>query len=182
MISYLEGLCVHSQSRRVILDVNGVGYGLSVPDIDMPQQGSKAALWVHQVTSPDRIQLFGFASLERSDAFAVILKTAGAGPAAGLSVMSSLSMEDLRLISAGLMEIKGIKGVSKKVMKSLTEDLKGKLRPPEGDVPAPSDDYELAIKSLVSMGFSPEQSAKAVNAAQGDTAEELLAAALKGLA
>ncbi len=71
MISYLRGALLEKHPNQVIVDVQGVGYELTIPVTTfstLPEAGSEVRLRVHTHVREDAISLFGFADPSRKNA------------------------------------------------------------------------------------------------------------------
>ena len=63
MISLLRGKVAHKTLGKVVVDVNGVGYGVTVPlstYYRLPEAGSETELKIHTSMKDSSIELFGF--------------------------------------------------------------------------------------------------------------------------
>ena len=63
MIAYLIGTVAAVAEKKVVLDVNHVGFQLSVSDRDirsMPQVGEEVKIYTYMSVREDAISLFGF--------------------------------------------------------------------------------------------------------------------------
>ena len=63
MIAHLTGTILSKQPNAVVIDVNGVGYEVTIPVstfYELGDVGAQASLRVHTHVREDAIQLFGF--------------------------------------------------------------------------------------------------------------------------
>ena len=97
MISKLKGVIDTIFEQQVIIDVNGVGYGVFVPTktISKLSVGAPATLWIETVVREDAITLYGFFSQYEHEYFNLLTLVQGIGPKAGLSILSALSPEQI---------------------------------------------------------------------------------------
>ena len=129
MIEYLRGTLLYREGMKVILDVNGVGYGLDVPaTCVLPALGSPLDLWVYTRVKEDVLALYGFLSREMRLTFKILLDINGIGPKLALAILSCLSLSDLhRLIQEkdiGL--LCQVPGVGKKTAEKIFVELKSR--------------------------------------------------------
>ena len=145
----------------------------------------------------DDVSLFGFLSKEEKEAFELLIGVNGIGPKVGLSVLSTLSVYELKMavISEDVKTISKTPGLGPKGAKKLILELKDKLRFEELeedgvgveilDTSVDScDSVMFTIEGLVSLGYSKSEAAIAVNKvedAKDLTPEELLKKALKNI-
>lgn len=158
MIARLSGKLVTVDGDAVILDVQGVGYAVSVPArlaetlrVDQP-----LVLWVHTAVREDAITLYGFESLADRGAFELVIGVSGIGPKIGLSLLSALAVPDLARAIEGndLRALTAVSGVGRKTAERLVLELRGKLAwapavgGPTARPAAPDDPLALALAQL----------------------------------
>lgn len=94
MISFLNGIVKSLDNQRIILDVNGVGYSVTVPDEKFFSQGQKIELEIYYYFNQEHgPQLFGFTSHLERQVFSLILSCSGLGPKIGLSILVHMKPE-----------------------------------------------------------------------------------------
>ena len=74
MIARLTGTIVDKQTSSLLIDVQGVGYDVSVSlnsFFDTPEVGAEVTLHTHFVVREDAQQLFGFSKLRERTLFPV---------------------------------------------------------------------------------------------------------------
>ena len=132
MIGRIHGKLVEKHPPQIVVDVQGVGYELDVPMstfYQLPATGAEVSLFTHLVVREDAHQLFGFATEPERRAFRQLLRISGVGARTALSVLSGLSVADLRdAVSAqdgG--RLTKIPGIGKKTAERLLLELRDKL-------------------------------------------------------
>ena len=199
MISYIKGTLEDMSPGMVVVDNQGIGYQMMVPmrGEAFPKIGQEIKIYTHMHVREDDVSLFGFLSKEEKEAFELLIGVNGIGPKVGLSVMSTLSVYELKMavISEDVKTISKTPGLGPKGAKKLILELKDKLsfdELEEDGVGAEifdttsdsSDSVMITIEGLVSLGYSKSEAAIAVNKVEGaaDLApEELLKKALKNI-
>lgn len=145
MIGMLRGIVWDIDSEKIILDVNGIGYLLTVPsgcfkDI---RQGKEKVFYTHQLVREDDIALYGFNYRDEKDLFIMLLGVSGIGPKAALSILSTFSVKQVK--SAILREdfslLTEVPGIGGKTAKRLILELKEKIK-------------DVNFESVVSEGAS----------------------------
>ncbi|MDD2980383.1 MAG: Holliday junction branch migration protein RuvA [Hespellia sp.] len=197
MISYIKGELVDREADKVIVDVQGVGYGIFMPPNSMnmlPGIGDEVKLHTYLNVREDAMQLFGFLTRDDLSVFRLLIGVSGIGPKGGLSILSQLTTDELRfaVLAGDVKAISAAPGIGKKTAEKLIIELKDKLDIEEMIHPAsddaissnPSGNGEIqseAIQALVALGYGSTESAKAVRATgiQEGTVEEVLKEALK---
>ena len=176
MIAHLRGRILEKHPNRIIVEVNGVGYDVSVPlstFYDLGEPGGEIALRIHTHVREDALALYGFASLLEQDLFERLIGVSGIGPKLALAVLSGI--EPLELVQAiergDLARLTAIPGVGKKTSERIVLELKDRLpraRPAavavggESQAPALRDDL---LSALMNLGYHRPLAEKAVDAA-----------------
>lgn len=199
MISYIKGILEDISPGMVVVDNHGIGYQMMVPmrGESFPKIGQEIKIYTHMHVREDDVSLFGFLSKEEKEAFELLIGVNGIGPKVGLSVLSTLSVYELKMavISEDVKTISKTPGLGPKGAKKLILELKDKLsfeELEEDGVGAEifdtfadsSDSVMITIEGLVSLGYSKSEAAIAVNKvedAKDLTPEELLKKALKNI-
>ncbi len=199
MISYIKGILEDMSPGMVVVDNHGIGYQMMVPmrGESFPKIGQEIKIYTHMYVREDDVSLFGFLSKEEKEAFELLIGVNGIGPKVGLSVLSTLSVYELKMavISEDVKTISKTPGLGPKGAKKLILELKDKLSFEEleedgvgaeiFDTSADSSDsVMITIEGLVSLGYSKSEAAIAVNKvedAKDLTPEELLKKALKNI-
>lgn len=192
MISYIKGILEDMSPGMVVVDNHGIGYQMMVPmrGESFPKIGQEIKIYTHMHVREDDVSLFGFLSKEEKEAFELLIGVNGIGPKVGLSVLSTLSVYELKMavISEDVKTISKTPGLGPKGAKKLILELKDKLsfeELEEDGVGAEifdtsvdsSDSVMITIEGLVSLGYSKSEAAIAVNKvedAKDLTPEELL--------
>jgi Holliday junction DNA helicase RuvA len=182
MIASLRGILAEKQPNRVTLDVNGVGYDVTIPVSTfsaLPDTGSTATLRIHTHVREDALALFGFATAAEKALFEKLIGVSGIGPSLAIKVLSGLAAEQLiRSIRGGLVEhLVRIPGVGKKTAERMVLELKDKLDlvavgTSHTAAPiAPTDPLEAdVISALTNLGLAlplAEQALRKAKAAGG---------------
>ena len=198
MISYIRGELVSIEEEKVIVDVNGVGFGIFMPaqSINMlPAIDEEVKLHTYMNVREDAMQLFGFLTRDDLEVFKLVISVSGIGPKGGLSILSHLSPDELRfaVMAHDVKAISGAPGIGKKTAEKLIIELKDKLsiedvleRTVEKESVSVSNTSSLvqteAVQALVALGYGNTESLKAVKKVDSNadmSVEEILKQALK---
>jgi Holliday junction DNA helicase RuvA len=162
MIARITGQLVDREDDKLVVDVGGVGYLLSVPasvagELELD---SLVTLQVHTQVREDAIQLFGFTTRTQRRVFEQLLGVNGVGARIALAVLGTLSVAELAgaIAAEDLRTLQRVPGVGKRVAQRIVFDLAGKLEPefvpvvPGQTAPAakakPKDPLPLALAQL----------------------------------
>jgi Holliday junction DNA helicase RuvA len=131
MIARLKGTVEEKSKERVVVDVQGVGYGVHVPEtvfLRLPEQGGEVILQVHTHVREDHITLYGFLTKLEKDVFEILMTASGVGPKLALTILSALDAEALlQAVSQGNKALfNGISGVGKKTVEKLFVEIREK--------------------------------------------------------
>ncbi len=173
MIAFLKGHIEEKSEGKVLLDVQGVGYGVEVSSQtleSMEALGSEIKLLIyHHITDNDQ-RLFGFISLEEKALFEKLITVKGVGPKLGLTILSGLPANHLitAIASGDIATLSRVPGIGKKTAERISLELKEKLPAPSstggGTASSESNGQVMkeTIQALVALGFSERQSEQAV--------------------
>jgi len=173
MIATLSGMVAEKISDVVVLDVQGVGYGLLVTTEDYSRltQGERAKVYVYEHIREQAHDLFGFVTLDTKQLFELLLGVNGVGPKMALSVLSIGTASDVRaaIASGDLKMIQRANGVGKRVAERIVVDLKDKVGLEGVDLATTgllqSDrvlTQDEAVEALVMLGYSAQDAAAAL--------------------
>ena len=202
MISYLRGKYLdRTDEGNIIIDVNGIGFEVNVTAEVLGRiehnAGEETELYTYMQVKEDGMSLFGFTSLEEISVFKKIIGVSGIGPKGAMSILSTMSREQLILavIEENSDIIAKAPGIGKKTAAKLVLELKDKFKLEDAlssgasfkttDVVQAQNDSSIvkdAIAALVALGYSAAESTKAVRSVElteGMTVDMLLSMSLK---
>ncbi len=131
MISLLRGNIAKKELGSVIMDVQGVGYGVTVPlstFYRLPELGSEAQLIIHTHMKDSGIELFGFLTEEEKAVFNLLIGVSGVGPKLAIGILSNVDPgEFASAVASGELQRKKIPGIGPKLASRLQNELKDKV-------------------------------------------------------
>ena len=196
MFVSLQGKLAACTVLRAVVICGGVGYEVQIPVTTaerLGQVGSEVFLHTHQIFREDSQSLYGFATSEERDFFAMLIeKVSGIGPKMSLNLISRLSLGTLRqAIAAGdINMLASCPGVGKKTAERLILELRDKLTLGEIALPAGSAGKVIAasaandaVAALIALGTKAVDADKLIRAALAKvgpaaTADQLVKASL----
>ncbi len=195
MISFLKGALAGKSESGVIIDVGGVGYSVSMPASDIAKIGDigdKVTVYTHFHMSENAVGMFGFLTNEQIDYFNKLISISGIGPKAAISVLGTLSVQDLAfaIIAEDVKAITRAPGVGPKAAQRIILELKGKIDTQDA-VSVPDRGAAVAasavradtgaVNALIALGASPSEAQKTVMQidATGLTTEDVIKEALR---
>lgn len=204
MISYIRGELCDIEEQKAIVDVNGVGYGIYMPQQALsllPPMGQQVKIHTYLNIREDAMQLFGFLTKEDLNVFRLLIGVNGIGPKAGLNILSCLSADELRfaVLSGDAKAISATPGIGKKTAEKLILELKDKLNIEDmlehaahggdsedlasGTDTASNTMQAEAVQALTALGYGSAESLRAVKKSSPEcsSVEDILKEALKFL-
>ncbi len=190
MIASVRGTVLVRRPDAVVVECAGVGYRLAVSAQTLrrvPSVGEEALLHTHLVTRDDSMLLLGFASERERELFLLLTGVQGVGPKVALAVLSGGSAEELiGAIAAGdAARFQAVPGIGKRTAERVIVELREKVAGPGSDgggeivITRTDDPRALARQGLVGLGFAPAEADSMLEAATGETPEELIGCALR---
>jgi holliday junction DNA helicase RuvA len=196
MIALLRGEVALRRPDHVVILCDGVGYRALVSSQTLrqiPAVGAQTTLHTHLIVRDDALSLFGFASELERDLFLMLLSVQAVGPKVALAVLSGGEVRELiGAIAAGdAPRFQAVPGIGKRTAERVIVELREKVVPlgalaglgtgGEGSASevAPRDGRPLAREGLLGLGYSSAEAERLLERAEGSTAEELIAEALR---
>lgn len=139
MIGSLRGRLLDRAEQEVLVEVNGVGYRVSVAPatvVALGDIGDEVLVYVHHHVREDAQTLYGFASASERRCFEALLSAHGVGPALALAILSVHTPESLQrtLAEDDLGSLCLVPGVGKKTAARLLVELKSRLSAADVDL------------------------------------------------
>ncbi|MDO4517991.1 MAG: Holliday junction branch migration protein RuvA [Bacillota bacterium] len=201
MIGFLRGILAEKGDGHIIIDVNGVGYLVSVPGNNkayLKSEGDEVLVHTKMIVREDDMSLFGFSSKNELDAFNKLIGVNGVGPKAAIAILSSFTYEQLRqaIVYEDAKALQRANGIGKKSAERIVLELKDKFgsagADSEGEIGDSIEGQALtsaagakseAINALMALGYSRGEAMKALTGiSEKDlTTEEYIKRALKNL-
>ncbi len=198
MYAYLKGTVADKGLNELVLDVQGVGYLLSVSMTtlqDAPPAGESMKVYTYLSVREDAMELYGFSSREEKAMFLKLLSISGIGPKLALAILGSMPLRDLSLaiVTGDVTALSRAPGVGKKTAQRIALELKEKVS--EADfgsapthhtafTPVQEDAATEALAALQALGYTAAEAAKAISQVRGqsDKANDLVRLALRSMA
>lgn len=132
MIEYLSGKIFRKFLPQVIIDVNGVGYGVELTVTAfaaLPPEGATLDLWIFTRVKEDVLKLYGFLTHEDRKVFDILLNVNGVGPKIALAILSTLTVPQLKnaVESRDLEFLENVPGIGKRTAEKIMVELQSKV-------------------------------------------------------
>jgi holliday junction DNA helicase RuvA len=190
MIALVAGdVAVRRADHIVVETASGVGYRLAVSAETLrhvPAVGSPVTLHSHLIVRDDALQLYGFATEEERDLFLLLIGVQSVGPKVAQAVLSGGPPRELlaALAAGDAARFQAVPGIGKRTAERIIVELRekaGVVEPGDGPIVVrrSDDPRTIAREGLLELGYDAGEADGLLREAAGETAEELLAAALR---
>ena len=157
MIARLRGKLIEKEPARVVVDVNGVGYEVSIPLTTftaMPESGAEVSVDIYTHVREDVIALYGFSSRQERRVFERLISISGIGPRLAITILSGGSVEGLvgAIRRGDLARLTAIPGVGKKTAERIVIELRDKLKDMTEEALKPTVEVDV-ISALENLGY-----------------------------
>jgi Holliday junction DNA helicase RuvA len=188
MIGYLSGVIKSSKPTQVLLDVNGVGYvvSISINTFEKITNKDSVSLFIHTHVKEDSIALYGFYNESEKEMFEHLISVSGIGPKIALGVLSGITTEALKdaIEEGNISRIVSVPGIGRKTAERLVLELRTKVK----DVTAEESSSghhgvkQEAVAALTTLGYNTVTAEKTIrqilSSSPACTLEELIKKAL----
>ena len=195
MIAFVNGILAIKDSTQTIVNVNGVGYNVEIPEntkAHLPETGSDITFYTHYHCRENEVKLYGFASRDELKVFETALIVKGVGPSLALNIVSKISPAEFQraIREADHATLMRVPRLNKELAQLMIMKLKNTVKKirfdAKVDETSNQEHTEAGVKVLMGLGASESAAERAITDAQkilGPTAkrEELVRLALARL-
>jgi Holliday junction DNA helicase RuvA len=198
MIGLLRGEVAVRRADHVVLLCGGVGYRAAVSGETLrhvPAVGGQSTLHTHLIVRDDALTLYGFHSEQERDLFLMLLSVQAVGPKVALAVLSGGPPRELvaTLAAGDAARLQAVPGIGKRTAERIIVELREKVGV-VGDLADVLDTgasagaiaarrargpRALARAGLLELGYGDAEAAELLRDAEGESAELLIAHALR---
>ena len=157
MIEFLRGRLVVKKPSHIIIEVNGIAYGVEIPFSvysEIGEEGEEVKLHTYLYLRENIIQLYGFSRESQRRMFAKLLSVSGIGPRKALGILSRITPEEFEeMLIHSPDDISSLPGIGKKMGQKIMLELKGEIisAPPENEM------AKEAVNALIRLGATGKQ-------------------------
>ena len=183
MIGYLRGRVAYLSPDYVLLDVGGVGYevvcsGAAFSRLSGVKGSEEGEVYTYLQVKEDGVTLYGFADPKEKELFLRLTSVQGVGAKMAIGVLSALRPEELMqaIATADVKRLCAAKGLGKKTAERIVLELHGKISvdellegesaPKQVKAAKLSREDEDALSALMGLGFTRQESVRAVERAK----------------
>lgn len=181
MIKYIRGLLTEKDMTSLVVEAGGIGYEILATSSVINSKvelGDEIKVYIstHVNAKDGSTEYYGFIDKQELDLYKMLIKVSGVGPKAGISLLSSLGPNDIKLAIAAndAKAIAKAPGIGKGTAEKIILELKNKISFTDtvesildGDADSNSDVDSLnerndAVEALVALGYSKSEVVKVV--------------------
>lgn len=194
MIHYIKGRITMKFEGGVVVENNGMGYEVFVPEnsaVYLAGQADTVQVFTAMIFREDAISLYGFTDKDSLELFRRLITVSGVGAKGALALLSCMPIGELKkaIVYDDSVSLTKANGIGKKTAQRIVLDLKDKLGAISDagglqlDSVAEVSGKSEAINALISLGYSKSEAISALAAVQDEdlSAEEYIKKALKNL-
>lgn len=163
MYSYLNGKIEYQNSDSIVIDVNGVGYKVFVPNPFSYELNNTYRVFVYNHIREDEYSLYGFKTLEEKELFMKLINVKGMGPKVASGIFATGSIKGVvdAINKENTLYLTKFPKIGEKLAKQIILDLKGKLSIEVEDTE--DNNVEELISVLENLGYKSAEIKKIVS-------------------
>ena len=198
MIGYLKGKLLYTEENVAVLEVNGVGYELTLSSSCLKSviDNRGGEVYTYLAVREDGVSLYGFISVEEKRMFLKLITVSGVGPKMGITVLSQTSLKELAtaIATSDVKSLSKIKGLGKKTAERIILELREKMseeidttskdKTTTSGLDLNDKDYQDAMMALLGLGFDKAECVKVLSRAKAENVlgvQAIIAFALKNI-
>ena len=195
MINHLKGIVEAKKENYIIIDVNGIGYKVFMPDNSIQNLNleENTKIYTYLRVSEDEINLYGFLSFEELTMFELLISVGGIGSKSAIKILSNIAPSKfaLAVISNDVGSLKKLPGIGAKTAQRIILELKDKLKTESSIDETEEKEHNLfieenakdAIDALQVLGYTRKDIEGTLEKIdiKGKTVEEIIKLGLKNL-
>ena len=172
MIGSLRGTVEMVDTTQAVIEVGSVGYEVRMPSADLSRlhTGQETRVWTYLNVSQDAITLYGFLDSSSKKMFLQLIKVNGVGPKVALSLLSTLTANDLAKAVADndATALAKAPGIGKKGAQKIILELKGSINLEDLGEKTPQSGASTdpgatqVVEGLMSLGWHQQDAQYAV--------------------
>jgi Holliday junction DNA helicase RuvA len=195
MIALLSGEVAVRRADHVVVLCGHVGYRAAVSAETLrhvPPAGEQVTLHTHLIVRDDALALYGFHSEQERELFLMLLGVQAVGPKVALAVLSAGQPRELlsALAAGDAARFQAVPGIGKRTAERIIVELREKVGDAIESGPVDAEAIVarrgeeehprgLARAGLIELGYTPAEAEELLRDVEADSAEELIAAALR---
>jgi Holliday junction DNA helicase RuvA len=196
MIHFIRGKLAILNPGSIVIENNGIGYGLTVPENSsffLAKEGEEVFAYTSMIVREDDISLYGFSDRETQRMFHRLMSVTGVGAKAAMAILSAMPLQELirAILFEDAVTLTRANGIGKKSAQRNVLELKDKVEAADGLnagavqalTGSPTDARGEAADGLMALGYTKSEALTALSKITEEelSAEEYIKKALKRL-
>lgn len=174
MYAFMKGKVVECFSMTLILEINDIGYKISVPPSypsRIPAPREDLFLHISTVVKENFFNLYGFFTHSERNLFETLINISGIGPKTALGLIGVFSPKELEeaVREGDIAQIRKVPGIGKKTAERLIMEIRNKPASlfdlKMETTPIPKDKRQIvldAVNALINLGYKQAPAQKAI--------------------
>lgn len=157
MYDYIIGKIASVEYDHVVLENNGIGYIIYVPNPFAYQEKKEYKIFTYQQVKEDDNSLFGFQNKDEKKLFLKLIGVKGLGCKIALPILATATPEGIMdaIERENILYLKKFPKIGDKLAKQMVLDLKGKLGTITNNIE--EDNKEELIEVLKGLGYKEKE-------------------------
>jgi len=183
MIHYIKGRITETSQGLVVIENNGIGYEVHVPQGDAAflAGDEEVTIYTTMQVKEDDISLYGFSDRTALTMFSLLVTVSGVGGKGAMAILSALTPSELQkaVISGNSKAITAANGIGKKIADRIVLELRDKMEKLGYVASAPSSgpqkqapiagERAKAVSMLIATGANKADAERAVASIEDDS-------------
>ena len=163
MYSYFNGIIKETNSDSIVIDVNGIGYKIFVPNPFSYEIGKDYIVYVYNHIREDEYSLYGFKSTEEKELFMKLINVKGMGPKVASGIFATGSINGIvdAINKENILYLTKFPKIGEKLARQIILDLKGKVT--SDNVVVEDNNLDELISVLENLGYKTVEIKKIIN-------------------
>ncbi len=152
MYEYIKGRVINQDSNYIVVDNNGIGYLVYVPNPYSFELDKEYIVYVYQYVREDEISLYGLKTKEEKNLFLKLINVKGLGCKMALPMLATGSIDGIMdaIERENILYLKKFPKIGDKVARQIILDLKGKLNM---TVTSKNKELDELVEVLKGLGY-----------------------------
>ncbi len=166
MYEYINGVITKITPKYIVLENNGIGYILIVPNPYNYQVGETIKIFTYQYVREDVNDLYGFKTEEAKGLFIKLISVNGIGPKSALSILACGKVKDVvdAIEARNDAYLRKFPGIGPKASQQIILDLKGKISFDDVNVVTAGSQKTTDVEeALISLGYNKKDITKVLS-------------------
>ena len=165
MYEYISGKITEINSNYVVIDNNGIGYLIYVPNPYSFMLNKEYKVYIYTHIKEDEHLLYGFKERDEKELFLKLISVKGLGPKMALPILATGSIDGIAdaIENGNLLYLKKFPKIGDKVARQMILDLKGKLNAMNTGIFEKNDYSSELMDVLLGLGYKQSDIKKVVS-------------------